>query len=219
LACPTVAGQNSHAGPLTGVIDSVRFESNQYYVFGWACQEGNRGSIDVHLYANHAAGDTPPGTFVTAGTANLGNEPAVDREGHDANGGKHRFKIALPNQLLRTFQQKKLYAHGIAIAGNVENAALAGSGNFQFPKPAWPPDPPPPNAFYNIDGKRIVALGHMEFHGWEHHMCALKTDTISCWYNVDTFNISEDAAIISRAPNRRRITSSAFLTNIRWIGA
>ena len=151
------------------------------------------------------------------GTANLGNEPAVDREGHDANGGKHRFKIALPNQLLRTFQQKKLYAHGIAIAGNVENAALAGSGNFQFPKPAWPPDPPPPNAFYNIDGKRIVALGHMEFHGWEHHMRALKTDTISCWYNVDTFNISEDAAIISRAPNRRRIISSAFLTNIRWI--
>jgi hypothetical protein len=276
LACCMAAGQNPRAGPVTGVIDGVRFEGDQYYVFGWACQEGNRGSIDVHIYANHGAGAAPAGAFVTAGTASVSNEPAVDRECHDADGGKHRFKIALPNQLLRTFQGKRLYAHGIAIAGNVENAAIAGSGKFQFPKPAWPPDPPTPdfldgprvaafdtardsceqidipdaaarafrdyrgtihliashyvtraslgtalettrhncqvvynsrhdgniadfddatwlNAFYNIDGKRIVALGHMEYHGWEHPgMCASKTDTIGCWYNVDTFNISED---------------------------
>jgi len=211
-----------------------------------------------------------------AGTANLDNEPAVDRECHDANGGKHRFRTALPNQLLRTFQGKKLYIHGIAIAGNVENALLAGSGKFSFPSPKWPPDPPTPNfldgspvaafdtqkesceqidipdaaarafrdykgtvhlvashyvtraalgptlesakhncevvyksahdatiaefndatwsnAFYNVDGKRIVALGHMEYHGWEHAgMCASKTDTAACWYNVDTYNLSDD---------------------------
>lgn len=54
----------------------------------------------------------------------------MDRECHDANGGKHRFRIPLPNQLLRTFQNKKLCAHGIAVAGNVENVAIAGSGNF-----------------------------------------------------------------------------------------
>ena len=267
--------QTSDAGRVTGVVDAVRFEGDQYYAFGWACQEGNRGSIEVHLYANHAAGDTPPGTFVTAGTANLDNEAAVGRECHDANGGKHRFKIPLGNQLLRTFLGKKLYAHGIAIVGNVENAAIAGSGKFSFPSPKWPADPPTPsfldgprvaafdtakesceltdipdaaarafrdyketihliashsvtraglgatlettkhncqvvynsphdgniadyndytwlNAFYNIDGRRIVALGHMEFHGWEHGMCGLKTDTITCWYNVDTFSISED---------------------------
>jgi hypothetical protein len=267
--------QNSHAGPVTGVIDAVRFDADQFYVFGWACQEGNRATIDVHFYANRSASDNPPGTFVTAGTANLGNEPAVDHECHDADGGKHRFKIALPNQLMRTFQGKKLFAHGIAVAGNVENAAIAGSGHFLFPKPAWPPDPPTPNfldgprvaafdtkrdsceltdipdaaarafrdyqgtvhliashsitraglgatlestkhncqivyksahdgniadyndytwlnAFYNLDGKRIVALGHMEFHGWEHGLCGLKTDSITCWFNVDTFNLSED---------------------------
>ena len=117
------AGQNSHAGPVTGVIDGVAFESDQYYVHGWACQEGNRGSIAINIYANHAAGDKPPGTYVMAGTANLANEAAVDRECHDADGGKHRFRTALPNQLLRTFQGKKLYVHGIALAGNVENAA------------------------------------------------------------------------------------------------
>ena len=97
LACCAAAGQSSHAGPVTGVIDGVAFEGDQYYVHGWACQEGARGSISINIYANHAAGDTPPGTYVMAGTANLGNEPAVDRECHDANGGKHRFRVALPN--------------------------------------------------------------------------------------------------------------------------
>ena len=192
--------------------------------------------------------------------------------------------------------------HGIALAGNVENALLAGSGKFAFPSPKWPADPPTPdfldgprvaafdtqkesceqidipdaaarafrdykgtihliashyvtraglgpsletakhncqvvyksphdgniadfndstwlNAFYNIDGKRIVALGHMEYHGWEHAgMCASKTDTAACWYNVDTYQSDpRTAAIILRGPNRRRITSSAFLTNISRI--
>jgi hypothetical protein len=276
LAYHAAADQNSRAGPVTGVTDGVAFEGDQYYVHGWACQEGNRDPIGVNIYADHPAGGTPPGTYVVAGTANLDNEPAVDRECHDANGGKHRFRVALPNQLLRTFQGKKLFVHGIALVGNVENAALAGSGKFAFPSPKWPSDPPTPdflvglrvaafdtskesceqidipdaaarafrdykgtvhliashyvtragigasleaakhncqvvyksphdgniadfddatwlNAFYNIDGKRIVALGHMEYHGWEHAgMCASKTDSASCWYNVDTFNLSED---------------------------
>jgi hypothetical protein len=276
LARPSVAGQTSHAGPVTGVIDGVSFEGDQYYVHGWACQEGERGPISINIYANHPAGAKPPGTYVMADTANLENEAAVDHECHDANGGKHRFHTALPNQLLRSFQNKKIYIHGIALAGNVDNALLAGSGKFSFPSPKWPPDPPTPNlldgspaaafdtqkesceqidipdaaarafrdykgtihliashyitraglgatlettkhncqvvynsahdgniadfndatwlnSFYNVDGKRIVALGHMEYHGWEHPgMCAQKTDTAACWYNLDTYNLSDD---------------------------
>jgi hypothetical protein len=271
-----LAGQTSHAGAVTGVIDGVSFESDQYYVHGWACQQGNHGSIAVNIYANHPAGAKPPGTYVMAGAADMENEPAVDQECRDANGGKHRFRIALPNQLLRTFRGKKLYIHGIALTGNVENSLLAGSGKFAFPSPKWPPDPPTPNflegqpvaafdtqkdsceqidipdaaarafrdykgtihliashfvtraglgstletikhncqvvynssrdgniadfndytwlnAFYSVDGKRILALGHMEYHGWEHAgMCASKSDTASCWYNVDTYNLSDD---------------------------
>lgn len=155
LACRPAAAQNSRAGPVTGVIDAVAFEGDQYYVHGWACQEGNRGSIGINIYANHAAGGTPPGTYVMAGTADLDNEPAVDRECRDANGGKHRFRVALPNQLLRSFQGKKLFVHGIALVGNVENAALAGSGRFAFPGPKWPADPPTPNF---LDGPPVAAF-------------------------------------------------------------
>jgi hypothetical protein len=275
-AAAKTPGQKAAAGPVTGVIDKVWYGGDgQYYVSGWACQEGQRGSIEVHIYANNPSDSNPPGAFVDADTANQGNEPAVDRECHDANGGKHRFSIALPNQVLRGVQGKKLFAWGIAIAGNVENSLLAGSGNFVLPAPKWPPDPPTPdflagpgvaafdtrkdsceqtdipdaaarafldykgtihliashsvtraglgptletakhncqivyssshdgnvadfndytwlNAFYNVDGKRIVALAHMEFHGWEHGMCKQKTDTNDCWYNVDTFYLSED---------------------------
>jgi hypothetical protein len=272
-------------GPVTGVIDAVAFEGDQYYVHGWACQEGQRNSIDVHIYAGGFSGGHPPGTFVMAGTANLPNEPAVDHECHDANSGKHRFRFALPNQLLRSLQNKGLFAHGIAIAGNVDNSGLAASGKYKFPAPKWPPDPPTPKllegapvaafdtakdsceqidipdaparafrddkgivhliashyitragfgssldaikhncqvvyksaldgnpanfndytwltAFYSVDGKRIVGLGHMEYHGWEHPgMCAKKTDTSTCWYNVDTYNISTDGGYHFTRPN------------------
>lgn len=276
LLTTAAATPQTHAGPVVGVIDAVRYEGDQYYVFGWACQQGEKASIAVHIYAGGAAGGNPPGAFVTPGAADLPNEPAVDRECRDGDGGKHRFKVALPNQLLRGFHGKRLWAHGIAVAGNVENAALAGSGRFQLPDPKWPPDPPtpafldgPPAAafdtrkdsceqidipdaaarafrddhgvthliashyvtraalgptleavkhncqivfrshrdgdpadfddytwltqFYSVDGKTIVAFGHMEYHGWEHPgMCASKSDTASCWYNVSTFFTSTD---------------------------
>jgi hypothetical protein len=55
LACAAGPGQNSHAGPVTGVIDGIQFEGDQYFVHGWACQEGQRGSVDVHIYANASA--------------------------------------------------------------------------------------------------------------------------------------------------------------------
>lgn len=50
------------------------------------------------------------------------------------------------------------------------------------------------DAFQSIDdGRQVVALGHMEYHGWEHPgMCATRNDTASCWYNADTFHLSED---------------------------
>jgi hypothetical protein len=269
-------GQNSRAGRVVGNIDGISNDGGQLHVSGWACQQGNPASIDVHIYADRSAYDRPPGKFVTAGRADLQSEPAVGQACQDPRGSKHRFNITLSNQLLRSYHKRKLYAHGIAAIGNVENAAIAGSGSKLFPEPAWPPEPQAPSlldgprvavfdtakdsceqidipdaqarafrdykgivhlvashyvmraslgltlesvkhncqvaynshhdgkpenfddatwldSFYSIDGKRVIALGHMEYHGWEHAgMCASKTDTAACWYNVDTYFMSED---------------------------
>jgi hypothetical protein len=269
------SGRNWRVGPVIGNIDGIRLDADTYYVSGWACQQGNHDSIAVHIYADRSALGSPAGTFVTGGKADLENEPAVGQRCLDPKGGKHRFKIELPNQLLRSYQNRKLFAHGIATTGNVENAAIGGSGTMQFPKPAWPVEPPTPNlldgprvavfdtgrdaceqvdipdamarafrdykgtvhliashyitraslgptlesakhncqvafnsrhdgnpadfddatwldSFYSIDGKKVVALGHMEYHGDEHRgMCSGK-DTIPCWYNAATFHTSQD---------------------------
>ncbi len=48
------------------------------------------------------------------------------------------------------------------------------------------------DSFYSLDGKAIVALGHMEYHGWEHPGMCHSANYAACWYNADTFHLSLD---------------------------
>lgn len=50
------------------------------------------------------------------------------------------------------------------------------------------------DSFYSIDGTNIVALGHMEYHGWEHPGECYEQGNYpaACWYNGDTFHLSKD---------------------------
>ncbi len=50
------------------------------------------------------------------------------------------------------------------------------------------------DSFFSVDGKNVVALGHMEYHGWEHPgECTEQGNyTAACWYNADTFHLSKD---------------------------
>jgi hypothetical protein len=48
------------------------------------------------------------------------------------------------------------------------------------------------DSFYSMDGTDVVALGHMEYHGWEHAGECHTQNLAACWYNADTFNLSED---------------------------
>jgi hypothetical protein len=91
------AAQNPRPGHVVGHIDGIRFEGEQFHIWGWACQQGNNNSIVIHLYADHAANVTPKGAFVLAGSANLPNEAAINQLCQD-HGGKHRFQIDVPNQ-------------------------------------------------------------------------------------------------------------------------
>jgi hypothetical protein len=58
------------------------------------------------------------------------------------------------------------------------------------------------DSFFSIDGKSIVALGHMEYHGWAHPgECSIRWQyTPTCWYNADTFNFSTDGGYHFESP-------------------
>ena len=131
-----LSGQNSGATRAIGHIDGIRLEQDQFHILGWACRQGDSSSIDIHLYADHAATETPKGVFVKTGTANLSNEPAVAQACQDRGGGKHRFDISLSNPELTNYQERKLYVHAIVANNGRENALLTGSGTIEFPNPA-----------------------------------------------------------------------------------
>jgi len=116
------------AGRIVGHIDGVAFDGASGVIWGWACQQGQPKSIVVHVFADDA--------FLVAGNADQGSESGVGQACHDP-GGKHRFRIELPREPFANGQDKSLTVHGIRVAGNVENSAIAGSGT-RFRLPATP---------------------------------------------------------------------------------
>jgi len=125
-------------GHIVGKIDGISQDGDQYFVSGWACQQGETASIAVHVFADDAEH-----SFIIAGKANLQSEAAVAEACQDRQGGKHRFFISLPSGDGR---EPSLFVSGIRVDGGVANDALAGSGTplprlsgLQLPGPALPP--------------------------------------------------------------------------------
>ncbi|WP_338846319.1 hypothetical protein V8J88_21485 [Massilia sp. W12] len=98
-----------HAGAadVIGHIDGLREEAGQVQLFGWACQRGSAASLAVHVYADHSAYDKPAGAMVLGAKADVANEPAVDQACQGQAGGKHRFFIVLPADVLEKYQGRK----------------------------------------------------------------------------------------------------------------
>ena len=134
LAPPSAFGEKAGAGRIVGHIDGVAVEAAAGpHIRGWACQQGRPEPITVHIYANEGAKDAPKGIFALAGKADLDEEPGVDAACNDSTGRKHRFDIPLPGSILLKVHGMPLFVHGIRVVGNVENAAIAGSGTMRFP--------------------------------------------------------------------------------------
>jgi hypothetical protein len=117
------------AETVIGNIDGAGFEEGQAYVWGWACQPGDKTSITIQMYADER--------FVVAGKAEFGNEPAVGQACRDRD-GKHRFRIILPAQTPPGAQAKKLYVRAVSLRTNGASVDIGGSGRKPFPIPAIP---------------------------------------------------------------------------------
>jgi len=110
--------QNSGAPRVVTHIDGVFFEGEQPFVLGWACQQGNKDSIDIRIYADRAPHDSPPGTLVLVGRADYESDPGVTNACQDHE-GKHRFRLPLPAPMFAKDRGRKLYAEGIPVRGAI----------------------------------------------------------------------------------------------------
>lgn len=121
------------APPVIGAANlSYDTDRKQFFVSGWACEEGVHTSIGVQVYVDRAATDNPPGAKVASGVANQASEPAVNQSCKD-NGGMHRFKVMIPDTAFPGDQPRKIFVHGIRPVPNGENSALSGSGTLVQP--------------------------------------------------------------------------------------
>jgi hypothetical protein len=107
--------QNSEAPRIVAHIDAVDSEGEQPFVLGWACQQGNKDSIDVRIFVDHAPNDSPPGKPVLVGRADFESDPRVNSACQDHEGGKHRFKLPLPLPMFAKDRGRKLYAEGVPV--------------------------------------------------------------------------------------------------------
>ena len=120
--------QSSAAPRVVTHIDGVFSEGEQPFVVGWACQQGNKDSIDVRIYADHAPHNSPAGTLVLAGRADDESDPGVGNACQDHE-GKHRFKLALPVPMFAKDRGRKLYAEGTPVWGPIPPV----SGAYKYP--------------------------------------------------------------------------------------
>jgi hypothetical protein len=160
LASFEATAQNSRAGVagnIVGNIDGVSYDGEQAFLSGWACQQGQKKSISVKVYADHLTSGSSDETLVEDGAANLDSESGVGKVCQDREGGKHRFVIELPSELVTHGRNSKLYVRGVRIMDGV-GPAIAGSGKLLADLPAATMQFPTLSSFRPLSGSyRSVA--------------------------------------------------------------
>jgi hypothetical protein len=112
-------------------------------------------------------------------------------------------QIDVPDAMARAFRDNKGTVHLVAshykmrqnlgpTLLSVKHSCDVAYDSVHDPDPAHYNDSTWLDSFYSLDGKKIVALGHMEYHGWEHKGMCHSKDYSACWYNADTLHLSED---------------------------
>jgi hypothetical protein len=109
-------------GRIVGHIDGVSRDGDQTFISGWACQQGQKQSITLHVFGEDPKQPSKT-TFLFPQFANLYNEPAVGQACRDRDGA-HRFIFMLPFEY---GPERKISVHGLRVVNGVPNDAIAGS--------------------------------------------------------------------------------------------
>jgi hypothetical protein len=111
LGWVVLTGADALAQNVAVHVDGVFYEGAQAFVLGWACQPGNKTSVEVRIYAG-----APKGAFAVAGRADFESDPGVSNACRDRE-GKHRFKLALPSSMFAKGSQRKAFAEAMPPSG------------------------------------------------------------------------------------------------------
>lgn len=117
--------ETAAAGRILVHLDGIARDGEQPYAFGWACQQGERDSIQIRIYADDGPNDSPKGTFLQTIQADGDSDPAVARVCGDQI-GKHRFKAALRREMFPRGKDRKLFLEGLPVP-----ASSVLSGNYK----------------------------------------------------------------------------------------
>jgi hypothetical protein len=75
---------------------------------------------------------------------------------------------------------------------NLQHSCDAAFGSANNANPAYFNDQTWLDSFYTLDGKKIAALSHHEYHGWAHPGECHTTNIVQCEYDSDTYHESND---------------------------
>ncbi len=109
----------------------------------------------------------------------------------------------IPDVMARAFRDYKGTVHLVASHSvlrqslgstllNAKHSCQVVYRSVHDPDPAHHDDSAWLDSFYTQDGKKIVALAHMEYHGGEHPGMCHSKNVMTCEFDADTFYLSED---------------------------
>jgi hypothetical protein len=114
---------------ISGSIEGISPQGQDYYLYGWACAKTYSGSIDVQVYAGGPAG--VGGTYVFSGTANQPSDGGI-AAACNSSGSNHRFWLQIPTPVIEQNGGQPLYVYGIS-PFELPNPLLNNSGAFNVP--------------------------------------------------------------------------------------
>jgi hypothetical protein len=114
---------------VTGNIEGVSQQGNDYYLNGWACAKTQPGSIEVQVFAGGPPGGG--GTFVVSAMANQSSDGGI-AAACNSTGSSYRFSILLSVSVRLQFGTQPIYVRGMSPFG-LSDLLIANSGNFTIP--------------------------------------------------------------------------------------
>jgi hypothetical protein len=118
------------SGKVIGNVDGVVQSGGQLYVSGWACDQGVKHAIAVHLYLGGPAGT---GTIVSHATASRPSSALIASNKYCGTGLlTHRFLIPVPAAKAEEFSKQTIWVHGISLSDGA-NLAIGQSGLHRLP--------------------------------------------------------------------------------------